>query len=59
MTDHQFHDGIYHAARRNYRDCPRSWHIPSESRRRGWFIWLGCQLAVCAIPVILIAMVWS
>lgn len=28
-------------------------------RRRGWYCWLACQLVVCAIPVLLIAMVWS
>ena len=59
MTDHRFYDGHYHAANRTNEAAGRSWHIPSESRRRGWYVWLAVQLVVCMVPVILIAMVWS
>lgn len=30
-----------------------------RNRRRGWYVWLGAQLVVCAVPVLLIMAVWS
>lgn len=31
------YDGIYEAARRDYRDCNRSWHIPKEEKNNAIF----------------------
>ncbi len=59
MTDHRFHDGVYHDARRNYRDCPRSWHVPAATPRTGFYVWTGVSLVVCCLPVILLGMLWS
>lgn len=32
MTDHRFHDGVYHEANRTNEANGRSWHIPDEER---------------------------
>lgn len=50
MTD--YHDGIYEAARRNYRDCPRSFHIPepvNEYSRPSFVVFVAALLVACAI----------
>lgn len=53
MTAPVYHDGIYHAARRNYTPSQRSWHVPAETRRVGRWIIITAQLVVCAVPVAL------
>lgn len=59
MTDHHFHDGIYHAANRTNEASGRSWHIPAESRRYGFVVWTALSLVVCSLPAVLIAALWS
>lgn len=59
MTAPVFYDGIRDIANRTNEAAGRSWHIPSESRRRGFYVVMAVQLVVCAIPVGLIIAVWS